>query len=209
MYLLFLSSKFNPPVSPTPPGQTSCCLFPSPSPACHTDFRLQPSFPLIQLSQLPTPAGIPWEPTSQACRGASSPDKQVGKLLIITLTPFLQIQSPSLTHSSIEDYLLWPRLTFCPIPMGIGRSWWNTTNSSLIWTLLVPPLWMSSPPPFLNSSSQYLETHCIQSPQGPHLAEFQKHSPLYSTQLPDPKNQKRQQKPRTKHPLNKKSDITT
>ena len=120
MYLLFLSAKFNPPVSPTPPGQTSCCLFPSPSPACHTDFRLQPSFPLIQLSQLPTPAGIPWEPTSQACRGASSPDKQVGKLLIITLTPFLQIQSPSFISSSVTDHLLCPSL-----PVYLHLHWIN------------------------------------------------------------------------------------
>lgn len=88
--------------------------FPSslpPSLADHKDLLLQP-FPLcILLFQLPTPARIRWEPTSQALQRSKRSVKQVGELQVFAFPPVLQLQSPNLIPSSVSDHLRWSLLT--------------------------------------------------------------------------------------------------
>lgn len=71
----------------------------------HIDLLLQPSF--ILLSQIITPAGIPWESPSQGCFEVNMQEKQVGMLEVLSLPPLLHVQSPSIIPGSVSDYLLW------------------------------------------------------------------------------------------------------
>ena len=70
-------------------------------------------------------------------------------------------------------------------------------------SLPMDPLNSSSTSPHLGISFQFLETHCIQKSQGPHVAGSQKPFVPGNTQLSlpfPPKNQREQQKPRNKTP---------
>lgn len=101
------------------PGKLSPDLHPSLlSSKANSPGSPQPSSPLIRLSQPPTAAGNPREASSQVCQ-RSGPAKQVGELRVFTLPPLLQILSPPVSCSALQetthDGLPW---LSAPLPRG-------------------------------------------------------------------------------------------
>lgn len=82
-------SKSSSRVSPPALWQTGCFGLPlshlHPSAVHHADFLLQHPSPIILLSELPTPAAVPGNPSAKHARKVSRPTKQVDQLLLFTL----------------------------------------------------------------------------------------------------------------------------